>query len=282
MQFSKPKFKTSTTGGVLLLSLMVMTGIITISFATGTLIMSEIQQSSQLDRAMVAYYAAESAVEKGLYQVRQRDIHPSSFNLTEVLLDNNAEYKIIAQDTEPVIYKTLAQDEILELDLYTPHSLTPFETPIKSLIVNWSAEAGSWLEVRWVPWTIAGELTPGTDQGIKISLDNLIEDLGYVINLGSGDTYLYNVRMTARYAPITYLEIVAYDTIDPQNDERCDPLGLCAVGIAGRVKIKGLGAFPADSSQPSKQAILVTMPEVAPLSGLYDYVLFSEAPIVKY
>ena len=267
-------------GTALLMSLLLMTGIITVSLATGILIMNEIQQSTQLDRAMVAFYAAESAVERGLYQSRQQSFDPDVLSAIEVLMDNNASYKIIAEDSENVVIKSLAQDETLQLDLYNSGSLSALSPAVKALGFNWLEQQNAWLEVRWISWTTAGSLNPGAasnwqNKGRKISQG----DVPYIMNLENADNYLYSVRLTARYASITNLEVKAYDTINPVTN--CDPLTSCQIGIPGRVFIKGLGEYPNGKSDAAKQAILVTMPEVEPLSGFYDYVLFSEEAIMK-
>lgn len=273
-------------GTVLLLSLLVMASIITISLATGTLISNEIQQSGQLDRAMVSFYAAETGLEKALYQLRRQNFDPQSLSgLTEVL-PNNAEYEVFTKETEAVIYANLEQDQTLELDLYQPATLSPLTNPIKSLRFSWQSESNSWLEVRWLYWTTAGLLNPNPDpdwleRGVKISLS----EEPYLMNLKDGINYLYKVRITARYANVNNLQVLAYDMINPP-DGNCTatfpgPGSECSVDIPQRIKIKGVGEFPYNSAKASKLAVMVTLPGVAPLAGLYDYVLFSEEEITK-
>lgn len=262
------------------MSLLLMAGIITVSLATGTLVMNEIQQSTQLDRALVAFYAAESGVERGLYQSRKQTFDPLTLSAIEVLMDNNASYKIIAEDTENVVIKSLDQDETIQLDLYSPGLLTALTPAVKALGFDWLEQQNAWLEVRWISWTSAGSFNPGAvenwqDRGRKISQG----DVPYIMNLENADNYLYSVRLTARYASITNLEVKAYNAVNPVAN--CDPLASCQIGIPSRVFIKGLGEYPSGKSDAARQAILVTMPEVKPLAGLYDYVLFSEENIIK-
>jgi len=261
-------------GSVLLLALLVMTGVVTISLATGTLIVNEIKQSSQLDRATVAFYAAESAVERGLYQIRKQNATATAINSLTALISNSASYTIVAQDSEDVVSKTLAQDETWQLDLYEPYSLNPLNPAIKSLRFDWTG-AGSWLEIRWIPWTSGGVLALNTNQGEYVSS----ADSPHVVNLDVAGNYLYKVRITARQAQTTNLSITAYSEVDPTVN--CDPLASCQVNIPGRVKIKGIGEYPNNLAGASKQAILVSLPQIFPLSGLYDYVLFSEEEIKK-
>lgn len=261
-------------GSVLLLALLVMTGIVTISLATGTLIVNEIRQSSQLDHATVAFYAAESAVERGLYQIRKQNSAVTAINQLTALLNNDASYAIVAQDSEDSVNKTLVQDETSQLDLYEPYSLNPLNPAIKSLRFDWTG-AGSWLEIRWIPWTSSGALAPNTNQGRYISS----ADSPYVVNLDAATNYLYKVRITARQAQATNLSITAYSEVDPTVN--CVPLTSCQINIPGRIKIKGVGEYPNNLAGASKQAILVSLPQISPLSGLYDYVLFSEEEIKK-
>lgn len=264
-------------GTVILLALLVMTGMITIGLATATLVLNEIQQSSQLDKSMVAFYAAESAVEKGIYQVRKQEFVTGE---EEKILPNNASYLMITDDAEDYLVTNLLKDQTLQLDLYIPGSLLPLDSPVKSLGFSWSDDPGSWLEVRWVAWTTLGVLNPevtGAERGKKIPPGD-----DQIINLDVND-YLYKVRITARYADVSNLEIVAYDQVNP-NPTDCGTPGPgsdCQTPIPGRIKIKGLGEYPNNSPSAAKQAILVTLPQISPLSGLYDYVIFSEDPVVK-
>ena len=63
-------------GSILLLAMLVMAGVVTVSLGTTTLIIAEIQQSVKLDQSVVAYYAAESGVERSLFQARKKQFEP--------------------------------------------------------------------------------------------------------------------------------------------------------------------------------------------------------------
>lgn len=269
----------SNKGGILLLALLVMTGILTVGLVTAYLIINEIQQSSQIEKSIMAYYGAESGMERSLYRARQQSFDVDIFNYLSAVLDNNTSYQIIAEDTENVIYRTLLPDESFQLDLYNPESLTPLDPVIKSLIVNWTDDIGAWLEVRWVPWTTMGILNPNPEVDWEERGKKLSPAGSYTINLLDNDIYLYKVRFTARNAIVSNLEIKAYNEMNPV--ENCDPLTDCQVEIPGWIKIKSVGEFPNNIAGAAKQAILISMPEKPPLAGLYDYVLFSEEEIVK-
>lgn len=281
------KILKNNQGGVLLLALMIMAGIITISAATGSLILNELKQSSQLDRAMTAFYAADSGVERGLYLLKKQDFSVEQLGLTESILPNSSYYHLYAENGEKVYYKTLAQDEAWQLDLYQPGNLSPLTPAIKSLRFNWTGAVGSWLEVRYIPWSSDGVFNPNPelywqDRGKTVKLS--LGEVPYVLNLINNSNYLYVVRLTARTAAINSLEVTAYDRINPGSSPECAPLGpssQCAVTIPGQVQIKSVGEYPFNLSDASKQAIEVTLPLKDPLSGMFDYVLFSEEEISK-
>lgn len=262
----------SQSGTALLLAMLVMAGILTVSVATSKLVINEIVQSSQLDRAIVAFYSSESGIERGLFQARQKDFSAVAFNGISADLDNNASYQLIAEDTEDALYASLLEDESFQVDLFEPHSLSALENPIKAVIISWQG-LGSWLEIKWTSWTTSGVL--GDPWSVYISQASS----PYVVQLYDAGSYLYRLRVMARNAPADDIEIRAYNNVDPLAN--CQPLVACQVPIPARVSIKSLGEYPSGSSKASRQAILITMPEKSPLSGLYDYVLYSEEEVKK-
>jgi len=262
-------------GSTLLLAMLVMAGVLTVSVASSRLVINEIVQSSQLDKAMVAFYAAESGAERGLFEARKKDFDPEEFNQTVVLLDNEASYQLIADDSEDVLYASLSADESYQLDLFDPHSLDAFGADsIKSLRLDW--QGSGWLEINWSFWTTGGAVQNSRSVVVSGASSPAIIQLS-----PDGSIYLYRVRIIARNSAATDLSITAYNDIDPGNPDNCPTLEDCQVSIPARVSIKSLGEYPNGSDKASRQAILVTMPEKSPLSGLYDYVLYSESEVAK-
>ena len=260
------------SGTTLLLAMLIMAGILTVSLATSKLVINEVVQSAQLDKAIVAFYASEAGIERSLYQVRQQGYNASDLHQFTEALDNNSSYELIAEDTEDVLYATIAKDESYQVDLYEPNSLNALDNPIKSVRISWEG-AGAWLEVRWNSWTTSGVVE--NPQGVYISQASS----PYIIQLYDSTSYLYRLKIIARQAQAANVTITAYDDINPVAN--CAPLPVCQVPIPGRVSIKSLGEYPDGSARASRQAILVTMPQRSPLSGLYDYVIYSEEEIVK-
>jgi len=259
-------------GSALLLAMLVMASILTVSVATSTLVINEVQQSMLLDKSIVAFYGAESGVERGLFQVRHKNFNPADLSNATKTLSNNASYQLAASNTEEAIYGSLIADESYQLDLYNPDSFEALANPIKAVRLAWDG-AGSWLEIKWTPWTTAGVL----DDPKMVYLSQASSPA--IVQLYDSSAYLYRMRLIARAAGIANLAITAYNNVDPVAN--CVPLASCQVPIPGRVSIKGIGVYPANSINAANQAILVTMPIKSPLSGLYDYVLYSEEDVKK-
>jgi len=246
----------------LLLAMLIMASIVTASAATSRLVINEVLQSFQLDKSIVAFYAAEAGVERGLYQARHFDFNATEFNQLAADLPNNSSYQLVAKGAEDALYASLNQDESYQVDLFDANGLSVLANPIRSLRISWTG-VGSWLEIKWTPWTTSGVLD--NPQSVKVSQVSS----PYTLQLYDSTAYLYRVRLIARNALASNIQITAYNSLGVQ------------VPIPGRVSIKGLGKYPVNSAQASAQAILVTMPQKSPVSGLYDYVLYSEEDIKK-
>jgi len=259
-------------GSTLLLAMLVMAAILSVSAATSSLVINEVQQSVLLDKSIVAFYSAEAGLERGLFEVRHKDFGPVDLNDLNETLSNGASYQLAASNSEDSIYTSLTADDSYQLDLYNPDSFEALINPIKAIRLSWSG-SGSWLEVKWTPWTTAGVL----DNPKTVYLSQVASPA--IVQLYDSSAYLYRLRLIARKADIANLTITAYNNVDPVAN--CQPLESCQVPIPGRVSIKGVGVYPSGSTIAAKQAILVTMPIKSPLSGLYDYVLYSEEDVTK-
>lgn len=256
----------------MLIAMLVMASVITVSFATSILVLNEAAQSRQLDKAIIAYYSAESGLEKSMFQLRKKEISALEINGASENLSNNSNYSLIAQGSEDIIYASISEDGSYQLDLYDSASFSALENPIKAVRLSWEG-AGSWIEARWTPWTTSGVL--GDTETAYLSQVSSPA----IVQLYDSNAYLYRLRLIARKADTSNLQITAYSDVDPVAN--CEPLSSCQVSIPGRYSIKAVGEYPTNSAQGSKQAIQASMPAKSPLSGLYDYVIFSEEDIKK-
>lgn len=103
-------------GTVLLLALLVMAGVVAAGAGVGTLVISELRQSRQLDQAIVAYYLAESGIEDALFQLRKGDIKewPNKEQIVNQGTVNEGKWKRTAENPAQ-ISASLAEEDVLEI-----------------------------------------------------------------------------------------------------------------------------------------------------------------------
>ncbi len=248
-------------GTVLLMALIIMSGVVISSMGVGSLIVSSLQQSRSLDNGITAYYAAESGVEDGLYAVRHQDTLPASVT-TARTLGNNATWTRTVTSSESVVYAgTISQDAVYEIALYDPEASTT-SLNIGSLQVTWSDSCSgcSVVQTSLVGWKSGGPVLWDPNATV-----NLYTWSGSGVAIAVPDTTkLYRFRMTAKNADMQNVQIRALDT------------GGAPTNVPGRVRIDGLGTF-----NQNTQKLTATLPRGVPLSGIFDFVVFSECSLVK-
>lgn len=245
-------------GTVLLMALLILSGVLIASSGLGTLILSSLRQTRIIDNAITAYYAAESGAEDALYAVRRQGVLPDSVS-TPVTLSNAATWTRDVTNTEPVLFTDIPRDSTKEILLYDPdnENVSP---GIARVNISWNdgcsgctvltTNAVSWSTTApfaWVPNAATFQYAGGTAQ---VSLE--------------APQKLYRLRLRADNGDMTDVRIEAFDT----NDQ--------PVSLPGRVKIDARGDFVG-----VRQTMTVTLPRKSPVSGLYDFAIFSECSLVK-
>ncbi len=282
LQLKIENFKVES-GNVLLLALLVMAGIMTAGLAIGSIILNEIRQARNIDFASAAYFAAESGVEQALYKFRKEDaviICPAGIcdeNGFCTLgdrescirgngnLSNQSSWTRTVADKEWQIYEKIKKDESLQVDLFDPSGTSA--AGVESIKIEWTPEcvppATSMIEVAYIAWNPSVGWVAGSEQRFKYSVS-----ASPVINNGFSSTRSYRVRIKAFYCDISNLIVTAWGENDAIPGSQ--------VQIPARVVLNSVGSF-----SNLRQAVKMTMPRKSPMSGLYDFVLFTECSLVK-
>jgi Tfp pilus assembly protein PilX len=248
-------------GTVLLMALIIMSGVVISSMGVGSLIVSSLQQSRSLDNGISAFYAAESGVEDGLYAVRHQDALPSVVT-TPRTLGNNATWTRAVTNSESVVYAgTISQDSSYEISLYNPDAST---TPsnIDHLQITWtdSCSGCTVAQTSLVGWKSGGPVLWDPNAAV-----NLYTWSGSGVTVSIPDlTKLYRFRIAAKNASMQNVQIRAFDGSGVPTT------------VPGRVRIDAIGTFNQNS-----QKLTATLPRGVPLSGIFDFVVFSECSLVK-
>lgn len=269
-------------GNVLLLALLVMAGLITVGIGIGAIVLNEIRQTRNVDFSVLAYYAAETSTENALYKLRKEDAvlscpvgscepigycsggenEPclySSGNLT-----NLATWTRKVTDREQIIYGKIKKNEVLQIDLYDPDQIG-WAAGVESVMIEWSDSCSncSWIEFAFVNW-IPGAGVNWADNRTKFQYPITSSP---IINNAFVSTKAYKIRIKALYGDIDNLTFTAWS----ENNA-----GGSREEIPAKINLTSTGAFAV-----SKQAVKMTMPRRSPMSGLYDFVLFTECSLVK-
>ncbi|USN53728.1 MAG: hypothetical protein H6760_00980 [Candidatus Nomurabacteria bacterium] len=273
-------------GIVMLLSLLVLSALTAVAIGTSVLIIKEVQQSSNIDRSLMAYYAAETGIEKGLYTVKIG--RQTNQELADILNDlndggamsNGASWSTDESTTsEEYSLSSLKENQSTVLDLYDP--LDPTEGGYESFGVEAldakPLQNPAWLEISYFPWTINGGLLDWDDDNVEKRLRSVYEtqpNVPAIFDLLPNQNY--RIRVRALYDDLRNVRITAFTEDDPTDTDVCNPAYSCIKSIPNRVLIRSLGA-----SGGNQSALSASVPYQAPASGIFDFVLFSEQTIDK-
>ena len=247
-------------GNVLLLSLLLLAALVSTITLLTRQILNEYKLSTNLNSSMYAYYGAEQAMEQGLYLIRKTNTKAEDVDTDGV--ENGVKWKREILTTVPSIIGDIEQNKSVELDLFDPdNSANPCN--IESLEITWTDNA-SFLEITIIEWTPAATITyPETP--IKLQYTG-----GKAVINNISAIKAYKVLIKALYANVDNLEIKAYNLDNGSSG------GGSLVPITNYLTMKTTGRY-----SRSDQMIEAIVPRIAPVSGLFDYVIFSEQTIEK-
>lgn len=268
----------------LLLSFLIMSALLVSVLYIARIVQRQIITSRSTDNSNIAFYAAESGNEQAIYYIRKNKISDvSDLNIISPLIFEDSGASII-RSVEDGIYNInigLERDNFFQFDLYDPSNLAGESSNVSYLEIFWSDDCGgdSWIELTANDWNLES-----TDWGndelslehVKKSLLNnppyTREDNTEIKSIGgsslrSENSYQFRVR--ALFCDIYNLNISAFD---PSNK---------LLKFKNIYNIKTIGQYPSDSSIGNKQALSVSLRSRDPLSGLFDYVIFSEQSLIK-
>jgi len=243
-------------GSTLVIAMIILSVVLATALAYTVTSVSNYKQAVNIDQAIIAYYNAEIGVERGAYYFRQLN----DDNLT----DNNpadcgvSGCSLAIQPLEKMVVPLLEKDKSLQLDVYnfsgSPNNVEKFQ-------VFWTAggSPNPYLEASWVGWDSAG-VFKGPKKYNLVSSGSQVD----LTSQGVGVRDFYRVRFKALFSNIQDLTIVAQAADGSQQP------------IPGLSEVKAIGTYGR-----SRQANAMITSHLYPLSGLYDFLLFSEEEVSK-
>jgi len=301
---------------VLILSILIIAAVLATAVIFGNLIIREIQQSRLIDQSIQAYYLAESGSERALYQTRRRqavqtDECQSLFGtaceenngfcastgsevscITQTPGDLTPDLRgvwNVAVTNEQETTINLAVGESFQLDLFSPFrdQGTNFDSEIVAFRVTSDlTDTILFGELTNLTWLIGGSalcplsnFVPPEPSIVKERIVLTSGDSGPITTLDPSNTGInrfcsYILRLnnlifnqSGGALPGQFTISIHSSTADLENNK---------LDIPSRLIIDSEAQFGRSS-----QTVRVRTPIRPPISGLYDFVLFSEEQIVK-
>lgn len=280
------KTKTNQQGTILLLALLIMSGLVIGGFTLGSIVVSELRQSRQLDQAIVAYYAAESGAEKLLFDWRDTSqcgaLCPSNAQLfaNPTCSENSTIGWSCSMSTAQGVSQVsfvLPQMQVEQIPLYLPDD-TSKRSNAESMRIYWqdvNIQNGlePWLEVSILGWPAALSIDYNDAKEImkrvyKCSPDNIDRPFCDDITINElNGAYGYIIRLRSLFDDVENVRVKFY-----QNDNAVNELDL-----RDYIKVANFTG----TWNGIKQGMRVQFPVVNPSSAMFDFVLFSENSLLK-
>ena len=250
----------NNTGSTLVLALIILSVLLATASVFAVTALSNFRQARNINQSVASYYLADIGVERGVYYFRQHNIIIDKCAPDSIA--DNCDLQIEAEDKGDIGF--LKKDTSVQLDIYAPGISVP---DIQFLKVTWdsnSPNTESRIEVSWIGWTGVDFSEPfKTSPPLVYSPDGSSVDLH--ADVPPVDYDFYRVRVKALVADANNLQVTAWNSAQTQQQN-----------IPGVFEAKAVGSYG-----NTKQASAITASHFSPLSGLYDYVLFSEEEINK-
>lgn len=268
-------------GIVLLLALLILASVLATSLTVGSIVLRELRITHTSDRAVAAYYAAESGLEQGLYWWRANQKAGDELLVNEsdakVLSSNQAKWWRSSQVTENQLITSLKKDQSTQLDLFDITNPLSESSQAQSLVISWDGNPSScpsagaeWLEISWAGWK-GGTLSNMNVEKRYFSNSNVWYNGSrqeFIVNLPI-DSVDYRVRLKALFADLCDLRVTAYKTTNGGG-----PSDIYA--LPARLTINSTGQLI-----NTRQSLSVTVPMYAPASNIFDFTVLSKCSILK-
>ncbi|MBT6757274.1 MAG: hypothetical protein HN964_00250 [Candidatus Jacksonbacteria bacterium] len=173
-------FHKSKKGVLVVYALLVMTGLTAAAITFAVITIIQLEQGSNLNRAIAAYYAGESAAEQAIYKIKSDQKNglldpPIAIEVLHKDLAASDPYDLVKDENDPdltfeennVTWYRNAHKELdsIDIDRVLTNTVVPIElfdasvptsgTDIRCLELEWKTRdfAGTDLEVTWAAWT---------------------------------------------------------------------------------------------------------------------------------
>lgn len=262
------------------MALLVMSGVLIVGASLGTISILNLRQARVIDDAVTAFGAAESGAEQTLYQIRRVGTPSSTLTANPndtssavysgVPMGNGSKWSRTLTADETTIFTSIPKDKSYEVVLWDPEA-PGSPAGVESMTFSWDDDCGgtSGLEVLsagWDPGAVGGFSPIVAFHGDSPAL-TFLHISPRVIDNDFTAGKAYRVRLRAKTCDISNMAISAYSA---------DNAGGSQVPIPSQIAVDSTGTYGT-----ARQAMELKLPRLQPLSGAFDFVIFSQCSLLK-
>lgn len=274
MLFNIKKLKNNQSGVVLIMSLMILVVMIISVIALSRVIVGEVKMARNSDNSIVAFYAAESGVERALYYLKlgRQATDFTDFNAlegTNIFLDFERNYSFIQSTTTSAYFEAfdIATSSPATAQIILPSGVIPtVDDP--SLSTSYD-----------ISWEIDGCSPAHSSDRLEVSVASLYKETTiksdtkqFIYTCGCNNSNICESILgsdidTNKFYYFTFRPLndtISYLKLEPENK------------YPGEANIEVVGSY-----RQSAHTINVKVNTLAPASNIFSYVLFSDSELSK-
>jgi hypothetical protein len=263
----------------LLFALLVMETVLVAAYSVSQIVLIEMILVKTNNETVIATYAAESALEQGAYRVRNTSATLSALSASLTLPNNGSWSRVASSTIGSLVLRPLPMGLTRGFDFYQPdpppagdpflacYNAHPSAGCRESVKINIDScdAGGDWIELGYqsidpTTWTL----------GIFKTVRYLCTGSNWQQTNNDPQAALA-YRLYIRYVQGTSASLSRVTVTGCQNDNGG---GNCS--LPGRVDITATGSY-----RGSTRLMDLTVPRLSPISGIFDYGVFSECSIDK-
>ncbi len=256
------------SGNIVALALILTSAILISAIGVGIVVMQGVEQSRNMDKAVAAYYMANSGIELQLFGIRK-----DNRTLAEMASASNTYPGGTSWESTTGLEQTgvkrisyLPKEELAFLDLFDPDDISSTSNAAR-VSISWlpGDDCGAAIpqfEAAYAEWEFSGGgVTWPTDSNYVIQPFDSISPMDIpALNTSKS----YRLRLRPFNCSVKDVQITLYDI----GNNPIDYLGDIVLGSEG-------------TYEGTTQKLSVSMPRQNILSGIFSYIVFSEQQLCK-
>jgi hypothetical protein len=264
--------KNHQNGSALLFSLLIVFAILSTAFTVSSVVLNRLRMSIRSNEAMKAFYTGESGLEHAIYEIRKEGmtLFENPFQ-RKVSLSGSVEgagtWEIFPENKNEIVIPLLEQ-QTFQLDLFDPDELQR-SYGVESIQFQWSGQGIlqvsvlSWNQGNTLLWNVSSE----TADNVQIAKQYIGKNGSLLItDIAASRPETIRVRSITGDVKNVTIRLFGNDLPSPET----------ILPIPNYTVLRSVGSFG-----KSSQGVRAAFSRFLPVSGVFDFVLFSGGNIEK-